>query len=160
MKPEQHGTYLRWWHPENPSRELLLLAFQNCTRYIFVLLYAERYKLSLDVFYGNRKSNGVALGKLSDRASDSALSPSVTNTSNGSSWVARHFKFWKNCAWVPFCCGGWKLVRRTLDIYYFFYYYWWLLLFLVRASPWTVPISGYLFNVTGSSEKKFLYLII
>ena len=46
---------------------------------------------------------------------------------------------------------------RTLDIYYFFYYYWWLLQFLVRASPWTVPISGYLFNVTGSSEKIFVF---
>ena len=72
--------------------------------------------------------------------------------------MARHFNFWKNCAWVPLvCCGGWKLVRRTLDIYYFFYYYWWLLLFLVRASPWTVPISVYLFNVTGSSEKNFVF---
>ena len=97
-------------------------------------------------------------GKLSDRASDSALSPSVTNTSNDSSWVARHFNFWKKCAWVPLvCCGGWKLVRRTLHIYYFFYYYWWLLQFLVSASPWTVPISGYLFNVTGSSEKIFVF---
>ena len=61
MKPEQHGTYLRWWHPENPSRELLLLAFQNCTRYIVVLLYAERYKLSLDVFYDVLTNTGHLL---------------------------------------------------------------------------------------------------
>ena len=88
----------------------------------------------------------MALGKLSDRASDSALSPSVTKPSNGSSNGGKTFQFLKKLRMSTFGLLWWMKIGPTNTGH--------LLLFLLLLMVITISSKC----ITMNSADKWLFI--